>query len=311
MKKKRIRLSSNASARTSLVNSTLQQAIAQETVRAQTAEESIGNTCASIAAEVEKNSNAIDKETQRAKESESKLSASISGKLSAKSITWGKDSSIDNYVTQGFYIINGERLSADDGLPIINSNPGHTIAATLIVTDSTINSGKMCVTQFLMMSNRLGNDGNMYVRTATGNTSGLSWGAWGRMATNIEVGQVNSLDSFIDNGIYSGIYTQGTSMETFVMIVINNYLAAGSLNTTRSISQFKYALALDGSVTFQKRSGGAGVLGGWTDISTPPVRHSSNRPSNPTTGYCFFDDDLGKPLWWNGSSWVDATGKAA
>lgn len=311
MKKKRIKLSSNASARISLINDTLQQALTQEIERAQNAEQSIGNNCTSISANVEKNSNAISKETQRAKESESKLSTSISGKLSAKHITWGKDSSIDNYVTQGFYIINGERLSADDGLPIINSNPGHTIAATLIVTDSTINSGKMCVTQFLMMSNRLGNDGNMYVRTATGNTSGLTWGAWGRMATNIEVGEVNSLNSFIDNGIYSGIYNSGTSIETFVMIVINNYLAAGSLNTTRSISQFKYALALDGSVTFQKRSGGAGVLGSWRDICTPPAGYSSNRPSNPTTGYCFFDTGIGKPLWWNGSSWVDATGKAA
>lgn len=311
MKKKRIKLSSNASARISLINDTLQQALAQEIERAQNAEQSIGDNCTSISANVEKNSNAISKETQRAKESESKLSTSISGKLSAKHITWGKDSNIDNYVTQGFYIINGERLSADDGLPIINSNPGHTIAATLIVTDSTINSGKMCVTQFLMMSNRLGNDGNMYVRTATGNTSGLTWGAWGRMATNIEVGEVNSLNSFIDNGIYSGIYNSGTSIETFVMIVINNYLAAGSMNTTRSISQFKYALALDGSVTFQKRSGGAGVLGSWRDICTPPAGYSSNRPSNPTTGYCFFDTGIGKPLWWNGSSWVDATGKAA
>ena len=311
MKKKRIKLSSNASARISLINDTLQQALSQEIERAQNAEQSIGNNCTSISANVEKNSNAISKETQRAKESESKLSTSISGKLSAKHITWGKDSRIDNYVTQGFYIINGERLSADDGLPIINSNPGHTIAATLIVTDSTINSGKMCVTQFLMMSNRLGNDGNMYVRTATGNTSGLTWGAWGRMATNIEVGEVNSLNSFIDNGIYSGIYNSGTSIETFVMIVINNYLAAGSLNTTRSISQFKYALALDGSVTFQKRSGGAGVMGSWRDICTPPAGYSSNRPSNPTTGYCFFDTGIGKPLWWNGSSWVDATGKAA
>lgn len=38
---------------------------------------------------------------------------------------------------------------------------------------------------------------------------------------------------------------------------------------------------------------------------------SSKRPtglSDNYVGFCFFDSTLGKPIWWNGSNWVDATG---
>jgi hypothetical protein len=35
---------------------------------------------------------------------------------------------------------------------------------------------------------------------------------------------------------------------------------------------------------------------------------SSSRPSSPYTGMCFFDTTLGKPIWWKGTAWVDATG---
>lgn len=37
---------------------------------------------------------------------------------------------------------------------------------------------------------------------------------------------------------------------------------------------------------------------------------STQRPTLSTsdTGYQFFDTTLGKPIWWSGSAWVDATG---
>lgn len=35
------------------------------------------------------------------------------------------------------------------------------------------------------------------------------------------------------------------------------------------------------------------------------------RPSNPTTGEMFLDTSLGKPIWWNSTKWVDATGASA
>lgn len=38
---------------------------------------------------------------------------------------------------------------------------------------------------------------------------------------------------------------------------------------------------------------------------------SAERPANPKTGQMFFDTTLGKPVWWDGAQWVDATGAAA
>jgi hypothetical protein len=36
--------------------------------------------------------------------------------------------------------------------------------------------------------------------------------------------------------------------------------------------------------------------------------NSSNRPSSPSVAQPFFDTDIGKPIWWNGTDWVDAVG---
>ena len=42
---------------------------------------------------------------------------------------------------------------------------------------------------------------------------------------------------------------------------------------------------------------------------TPSSGNTSSRPSEDIdVGQFFFDTDLGKPIWYNGSNWVDATG---
>jgi hypothetical protein len=35
---------------------------------------------------------------------------------------------------------------------------------------------------------------------------------------------------------------------------------------------------------------------------------SAARPAEPLTGEHFFDSNLGKPIWWSGTAWVDAAG---
>lgn len=41
-----------------------------------------------------------------------------------------------------------------------------------------------------------------------------------------------------------------------------------------------------------------------------PSRPTSYRPINPPVGSPFFDTTLGKPIWWNGSTWRDSSGAA-
>lgn len=36
---------------------------------------------------------------------------------------------------------------------------------------------------------------------------------------------------------------------------------------------------------------------------------SSNRPTSPSVGSFYYDNTIKKPIWWNGSNWVDATGE--
>ena len=52
------------------------------------------------------------------------------------------------------------------------------------------------------------------------------------------------------------------------------------------------------------------VTGQWKaqDGVTPLAGSSSERPSNPKTGEMFFDLNLNKPIWFNGSEWVDSSG---
>lgn len=194
-------------------------------------------------------------------------------------VEWDSASCIDSFVTAGVYNITGERLNASDGLPIENSAPGHTISARLTVLNSSITgtgeSDDKCITQILSLSNRTGGDGDVYIRTGRAQgtnmlVGGAGWEPWSKLQQNVQVGQVTSLNNFIGNGIYSGVYTNGSSFfETFVMVVINNYAVAGATGQVRSISQFKYALNVDGSFSYKTRTGrgSTGIeWGSWVDL---------------------------------------------
>ena len=197
----------------------------------------------------------------------------------ATSIEWGDATNINTFVTAGTYNITGYRTSSADNLPMTNASPGHSIHARLIVLDSSI-SGSMqnddkCVTQILSLSNRTGGDGDIYVRTGRALfknmlAGGSGWEPWGKLQQNIAVGHTTSLDDYIENAMYSGVYSNGTAVETFIMVVINNYAVAGSNNTIRSVSQFKYALNIDGTFSYRSRSGqgNTGISWGqWVDLN--------------------------------------------
>lgn len=209
----------------------------------------------------------------------------------AEAVEWGVDSCINTFVEQGTYNITGERLNVADGLPIDNSNPGHTFSARLLVLDSSITGNgdarDKCVTQLLTLSNRTGGDGDVYIRTGSAVsknalTGGTGWEPWGKLQQNIGVGQVTSLDCYIDNGMYSGVYTDGnTFFETFAMVVINNYAVAGATGRVRSVSQFKYALNVDGTFSYKTRTGQGNTGIAWGDWRSLAVTGMYDNISTP------------------------------
>ena len=173
--------------------------------------------------------------------------------VSFNSVAWNEYSNLDNYNCIGEYIIRGERKNNDDNMPINNLG---NIEARLNVIADTIGKN---ATQVLTLLNVGGGDGNIYTRTRQDNT----WGAWGKLQTNVEVGVINQqqMDALIDNGIYSGILS--TTGETFVLVVINNYAIATQAGYGGYISHLKYSVGLDGVVKVETRRRDA--FGSWTD----------------------------------------------
>lgn len=219
--------------------------------------------------------------------------------VTANKVTWDSLSNMNDFITSGIYDIYGERTRQDDNLPILNASSGHSIAARLTVVASTLQpaNNEICVTQFLMLSNRLGGEGNMYVRTYNENNSPFmnGWAPWQKLQgiregyiftdslqVNIDgvidqITGVTGLNNMIDNGIYTGIYTDDhtfqapTFIDTFTLIVINNYAVVGQSGglLKRTISQLKYAvdaITNQASVKIRTQTDGDNAWSAWTDI---------------------------------------------
>ena len=231
-----------------------------------------------------------------------KLDAAGNG---ATKIVWDASSNMNDFKTPGVYDLYGERTRQDDNLPILNASSGHSIAARLTVVASTLQpaNNEICVTQFLQLSNRIGGEGTTYVRTYNENNNGMNgWSPWQKQIGMVEtlingddvtVGQEifsqgsgnkigNGINGMIDNGMYSGIYidnlsytgtnkiyylsAQPTFVETFVLVVINDYTASGQAGLPRHITQLKYAVdAITGQSTVKKRIGTGNDAISWSD----------------------------------------------
>lgn len=160
-------------------------------------------------------------------------------------VDWPDGSNLNDYTTDGVYSIRGNRVEGDN-IPILNDGP---IAARLTVLSTDDGAGNTVVTQVLTLNNNSGGEGNVYVRSSQKG----SWKPWGKLQTNIEVGQVNTLDNLTDNGMYSGVLMADTGFDTFVLVVINNYAAAVPAGYGWYVSQLKYSLGLNGTVTVKTR----------------------------------------------------------
>lgn len=154
------------------------------------------------------------------------------------------------YRTTGVYRFNSIRNNNFANLPINNNNPNASITGELVVYSSVegTTTYRSIIGQTLFLSNAEGHETKIYTRSAnkTSNDGGVTyevtWGDWQVCQGMKEVGVVNSYDSFIDNGMYSGVYNNNGIIETFVVITINDYAIKSQLGAPKSISQLKYAL---------------------------------------------------------------------
>lgn len=247
----------------------------------------------------------------------------------AQVIEWSHNHNMNDYKDAGTYRIKGERTGnpMDDNLPIMNQGSGHTIDGVLYVLDSSLTNGSgkesdCTITQFLMLSNRVGGqEGDMYMRSAYGaNKDSLTWKPWEKYQTNMEVGVVSDeytlnpsnptqaisyggMEQLTDNGIYSGVYfppkamlgtpsdgtaviQDATAIETFVMVVINNYAAASN---ARCVTQIKFAVTNGGVFSMEKRSTDLGTTYNWSQWESIGGGGGSSNIDNDV--YAKFDGD--------------------
>lgn len=217
---------------------------------------------------------------------------------SVTKVTWDSNSDMYDYIAAGVYDIEGTRESLYDSLPIANIGENTTIAARLIVTVTPegATTYRHSIGQTLILSNAEGKETKVYTRNGnrtipTGGASyTITWSNWKCLQGMVEYGIVTDEDSwgitesptshtpgfgmhgFIENGMYSGIYTDDytlqapTFIETFVLVVINDYAVSSQAGTPRRISQLKYATdTLTGQCTVKKRVGTGSDSISWGD----------------------------------------------
>ena len=192
-------------------------------------------------------------------------------------LTWGSTSDMNKIVSTGIYVISGTRVSQKDNMPIGNIGTNASISATLLVTESPEGETtyRSIIGQTLMLSNAEGHETKIYTRSANktsydgGVTYEVTWGEWTVMQGMREVGMTSSYDSYIDNGMYSGVYNnQRGIIETFVLITINDYAVKQQLGQTKAVSQLRYSLnALTQEAEVYSRVG-TGEPMNWSDWSS-------------------------------------------
>jgi hypothetical protein len=200
---------------------------------------------------------------------------------SISTITWNANSNLNDYIEPQTINISGYRLSDKDNMPIASIGEDVSISAKLIVTKSPEGSTtyRHIIGQTLLLSNAQGHDTKIYTRSGNrtsydgGITYTVAWGAWSVAQTMKETSIITTYDNLIDNGLYSGVYTNPNTnfFETFILVVINDYYIVSELSkkapgVNRHIAQLKYSVnSFTGEVTFLYRLGIGDSNLNWSD----------------------------------------------
>lgn len=109
-------------------------------------------------------------------------------------------------------------------------------------------------------------------------------------------------DTTLRNGFFR-TYTETANKPTFGNYVLLN-LKFSEDPSEYGINQYAFPNSNNNSI-FKRRYNGSS-WGPWTSIT--PINNSANRDEAKYLGQVYFDTTLNKPIWYNGTNWVDATG---
>ena len=107
-------------------------------------------------------------------------------------VAWNSESSFDNFMQRGCYLIDGVRRGQDGGFPEMGTNDGGDFSAILMVVDSTpvgSTRGEGILGQFLVLADNSTQKIGVYTRTNIYAAAENSWSAWN------ELGEKASIES--------------------------------------------------------------------------------------------------------------------
>lgn len=114
---------------------------------------------------------------------------------------------------------------------------------------------------------------------------------------NVPVALLTQADFADEDTIYLIKYSFNLGKATIKMPANSTILLYGGVITNGTINGNYSELAGIGTID-------CNLKGTWTNYGI-----STTRPRTKIIGTCYFDTKLEKPIWWQGSYWVDATGK--
>ena len=110
-----------------------------------------------------------------------------------------------------------------------------------------------------------------------------------------------SISKNADNAVNNGSYTTDP---TWTNLPVADY---GVLTVTSSLDWSLQLFKQKNTAYTYLRVGKTGVWDSWRAVGTASG-NTASRPTYRPNGMTYFDTTLGKPIWWNGTNWVDANG---
>lgn len=131
-----------------------------------------------------------------------------------------------------------------------------------------------------------------------------SWSQWNNTVIPKTVSQIDTDIVDIAKNSHSYASTPSTDKPNYGNGGQNGYVITSVLS--EDYKGFIFQNYVEGDTYVGTLYGG--VWSGWKMLQPVISGDTSTRPSTNEVGCQFFDSTLGKPIWWKGNGWVDATG---